>query len=184
MGNNGKIMHTLGRSNRGLLGPGAGGVALGPGLFPKTVQKMWRGLDPSVSRDSHCAQPWAGRQVPLLSLKLHVCFTAFAHKHQTPGSWFSSTTRSPVDLELQKQLVALELSRSRYMTAAWERNKQDPWHSGFRGPPANTSKHRTNLACFCWDTSVSHSVSTGEHGAMLRGWRESKVRDLPLLSVS
>lgn len=38
--------------------------------------------------------------------------------HWTPWTWFSSTTRLPVDLELQKQSEAPELGRSRYMTAA------------------------------------------------------------------
>lgn len=61
--NNDKIiilLHPLGRSNHRLLGPGANESSSGPGLFPKAVKKMWRGLDPTVSRDYHCAEPWAG----------------------------------------------------------------------------------------------------------------------------
>lgn len=82
----------------------------------------------------------------------------FVHKPQTPGSWFSSTIRSPVDLELHKQLVALELTGSRYRTAAWGRNKQAPWHSDCRGPPANISKHRANLFSFCSEKQMSQPV--------------------------
>lgn len=71
------FLHPLGRSNHSLLVPAAsrGGFS-GPVLFPEAVQKIWRGLDPLVSRQYHSAQPRAGRQVPLLSqssLKLHIC---------------------------------------------------------------------------------------------------------------
>lgn len=76
-------MHTLGGSNQGLLGPGAGGVSLGPGHFPRTVQKMWRGLDPSVSRDSHCAQP---EQQAGSSTQLEASCLLYIFRSQTPNT--------------------------------------------------------------------------------------------------
>lgn len=71
------LLHPLGRGNHSLLVPAASRAGFsGPGLFSEAVQKVWGGSDPPASRDYHSAQPWAGRQVPLLSqssLKLHIC---------------------------------------------------------------------------------------------------------------
>lgn len=53
-----------------------------------------------------------------------------------------------MDLKLQKQPEAPEQGRSKYVTAVLGRSEHVPLHSGFRGPPANTSKHGANLSSF------------------------------------
>lgn len=160
------------RGNHGLLGSGASSVALGRGLFPKAVQ-MWRVLDPSVSRDSHHAQPWAGRQVPQLSMRIRVCLIYFAPKHWTPGFWFSSTTRSP---------VALELGRSRYMTAACGEGISTVALEVLQQTPPSTGQIWPVSA---QDTSVSNwgAWSNVERLERFKGLRPSLTASLLILSL-
>lgn len=110
-------------------------------------------------------------------LYVNFIYSATRWGHWIPQTWCSSTSRLPVDLELDQRPQSWAAAGTWQLL--WGGTEQAPLHSGFRGPPATTS----NLF-LARGASCSNRLSTEECGAMARCRRESEVWALPLLPLS